>query len=257
METELTVTKEQKKKSLPSKMEFDASPASLIALAVDKDLDIEKLQKLIDMKNANDDKIAKKEFIQALTDFQAECPEIVKKRAGYENRYKFADIGSVDRTIKPLMKKHGLKKDWKFHHFKSEEKKPMIRVTCIISHIGGHSEETSMEAEHDTSGGKNEIQARGSSIKYLERYTLEAALGLTTILDDNDGADGQGNLGKLPSIKDSQLGSVIKSISEGKYTFDAEKLTLMAMDKEIAKATEKQAASLKKAQEEFNAKPKQ
>ena len=38
----------------------------------------------------------------------------------------------------------------------------------------------------DTSGKKNEIQSRGSTITYLQRYTLIGALGLTTADEDID-----------------------------------------------------------------------
>jgi len=44
-----------------------------------------------------------------------------------------------------------------------------------------------MSAKKDSSGNKNEIQARGSAITYLQRYTLIAALGISTADEDNDG----------------------------------------------------------------------
>jgi hypothetical protein len=51
----------------------------------------------------------------------------------------------------------------------------------------GHKIETSIEAGSDTSGSKNAIQAIGSTISYLKRYTLENVLGLSAD-EDNDGA---------------------------------------------------------------------
>ncbi len=44
-----------------------------------------------------------------------------------------------------------------------------------------------MEAPADTSGSKNMVQARGSTITYLERYTLCAILGIATADEDMDG----------------------------------------------------------------------
>ncbi len=264
MDTELTVTKE-KKKSLPSKMEFDASPASLIALAVDKDLDIEKLQKLIDMKNANDAKAAKMEFLNALSKFQGTLPPLVKNKTANikytdknnnprEMSYTFHALPDIERHIRPYLNECGLSYRWG-----QKEENANISVWFILAHIGGHEEiGEPISGGLDNSGAKNLIQQKASTITYLRRYTLTGGLGISSGDADDDGSKGPKNAPVgLPYIKDAQLGSVIKSISEGKYTFDAEKLTLMAVDKEIAKATEKQAASLKKAQEEFNAKPKQ
>ena len=63
----------------------------------------------------------------------------------------------------------------------------MIRVTCVLSHILGHSERVTLQASPDQSGGKNNIQAVGSTVTYLERYTLLAVTGLATAEQDDDG----------------------------------------------------------------------
>ena len=42
----------------------------------------------------------------------------------------------------------------------------------------------------DAGGAKNAIQARASTITYLERYTLKAILGLSEQEDDDDGGHG-------------------------------------------------------------------
>jgi ERF superfamily len=60
-------------------------------------------------------------------------------------------------------------------------------VTCILTHQMGHSEETTLAGAPDNSGSKNSIQAIGSTVTYLERYTLLAATGLAAANGDNDG----------------------------------------------------------------------
>jgi len=62
-----------------------------------------------------------------------------------------------------------------------------MKVTCILSHIDGHSETTTMEGGLDNSGAKNDIQQKGSTHTYLQRYTLIGVLGLSTSDDDKDG----------------------------------------------------------------------
>ena len=52
----------------------------------------------------------------------------------------------------------------------------------------GHSESVTLDAFKEDSGTKNNIQAMGSSITYLERYTLFAATGLASEEQDDDGA---------------------------------------------------------------------
>lgn len=165
------------------------TPDQLLALAVDKNLDIDKLEKLLSMKERWDKAQAEKAFTAALTDFQEECPDLRKtKKVSFETRtggtteYHYAPLGDIDRQIKSLLKKYGLSKTWKII-----EANGKIKVACIIKHIEGHAETTEMEADADTSGSKNPIQAKGSTVEYLKRYTLIGALGLTTADQDIDG----------------------------------------------------------------------
>jgi hypothetical protein len=53
--------------------------------------------------------------------------------------------------------------------------------------VKGHHEETTLSSSPDDSGGKNSIQAIGSAVTYLQRYTLLALTGLATREQDNDG----------------------------------------------------------------------
>ena len=62
----------------------------------------------------------------------------------------------------------------------------MIRVSCIITHVLGHSEQVSLQCGADQSGKKNNIQAVGSTVTYLERYTLLAATGIAVKDQDDD-----------------------------------------------------------------------
>jgi hypothetical protein len=71
---------------------------------------------------------------------------------------------------------------WETH----QDDKGNVGVTCHITHAQGHRESVSLKGPIDESGNKNRIQAVGSTVSYLERYTLLAALGLATGEDDDD-----------------------------------------------------------------------
>lgn len=115
-------------------------------------------------------------------------PEIKKSKKAVINStrgnfsYKFADLGTIVAAIKAPLKECGLSFRWEF-----EDAGNKLKTTCYISHIDGHTEKTSMESGLDTSGAKNDIQQKGSTQTYLQRYTLIGALGLTTADEDNDG----------------------------------------------------------------------
>lgn len=164
------------------------TPDKLLALAIDKDLDIDKLSRLMELQREHNAEVARQAFEKALGEFQEKCPDIRKtKRVFFETRtgsteYFYAPLADIDRQIKHLMKECGLTKKWKPFINKDE-----IKVICIISHVGGHKEETEMSSTADASGSKNPTQAIASTVEYLKRHTLLAALGITTADSDIDG----------------------------------------------------------------------
>jgi len=165
----------------------NTSPDALLQLAVSKDLDITKLEKLMELKErwqANQARIA---FFDSFSLFQSKVPplEKTKKVAFNEVKYSYAPLGEIAATIKESMREAGLSHRWEISD--TEDK---IICTCIISHKDGHSEKTTMSGAKDNSGKKNDIQQRGSTITYLQRYSLIAALGISTADEDNDGKDG-------------------------------------------------------------------
>lgn len=170
------------------------TPDQLIAMAIQNgNISIDVLERLSKLQQEWLDRQARSTFKQAMSDFQSEVPAIPKaKNVNYRTKdggtvdYNHAELDRMVTIIQPFKKKYGFSHEWKYEHFKDGEK-PMIRVTCVVSHPSGHTESTSMEGEHDNSGGKNSIQSRGSTVTYLQRYTLKGAFGLTEAGIDNDG----------------------------------------------------------------------
>jgi hypothetical protein len=167
----------------------DHTPSTLIAMAIEKSIEVDKLEKLLELQERWEAKEAKKKFYDAMAKFQSEIGEIRKTKVvdyvtkdGGRKRYKYAPLSEIDEAIKKSLAKYGLTKS-----FYIKEENGRIYVSCKISHEAGHSEITTMSGVADASGNKNAIQASGSTITYLQRYTLIGALGLTTADEDNDG----------------------------------------------------------------------
>jgi len=158
------------------------TPNRLLEMAVQQGADLDKLEKLMDLQERYEANEAKKAFVGAMSAFRAECPEIKRTREAYDSKY--ASLADTIATIKEVLGKHGLSHSWK-----TQQQGPEITVTCCVTHIQGHSECTSLSGSPDTSGSKNAIQAVGSTVAYLERYTLYAVLGLSSAEMDNDGGE--------------------------------------------------------------------
>lgn len=164
-------------------------PTSLLAQAIEKGADIATLEKLMALQERYEASQARKLFFEEFTAFQANCPELRKtKKVSFETKtggateYHYSPLADITRQIGKVLKEHNLSYRWEIQDSKDE-----IKVTCLVSHVDGHTERTTMQANPDTSGAKNAIQARGSAIEYMKRYTLIGALGITTADSDIDG----------------------------------------------------------------------
>ncbi|MAL41423.1 ERF family protein [Thalassospira sp.] len=167
------------------------SPLSIIASAVERGMDATQLNALMDFQDRMDAKEAKKAFLAAMSEFKKNCPEIYKnKRVYYEGKnggkateYRHETLDHIVKTVAPAMAAQGLSHTWETEQLEGG----MVKVTCIITHEAGHSTGTSLQSGRDDSGGKNNIQALGSAVKYLQRYTFLSATGLAAQELDDDG----------------------------------------------------------------------
>ena len=156
------------------------SPMQLLELAVSNNANIESLERLMDLQERWLGQQSRQAFNRALSEFQSICPRIEKKKQAHN--YKYAPLGDIVAQIREVMHRCGLS-----FRFEQEHLTDTIKVTCVITHVDGHSERTSMEVQADKSGSKNVIQAVGSAVTYGQRYTLIGALGITTADEDIDG----------------------------------------------------------------------
>ncbi len=165
-----------------------ATPAGLLEIAITQGADLDRLEKLMDMQLKWEANEARKAYHLAMSEFKKNAPEIAKdkhvsfKTSKGKMEYDHASLYNVTNTINKALADNGLSSGWK-----TEQGNGVVRVTCIITHKLGHSEQTFLEAAPDQSGMKNSIQAVSSTISYLERYTILALTGLATKDMDDDG----------------------------------------------------------------------
>ncbi len=184
---------------------LEMSPFKLLEMAVRSGADIDQLEKLMNLQERHEAKIAKSDFLIAMSKFQNLSPRITKNKEGYG--YMYAPLSDIVEQIKEHLFDCGL--SYRFEQSHSDK----VTITCIVSHVSGHSETNTMTAGADTSGSKNAVQAIGSTVQYLQRYTLIGALGLTTADDDIDG--------RLPTncISDQQFAVLDSELNDAEGEF--------------------------------------
>lgn len=149
---------------------------------------------------------AKQAFDKAIAAAKAKIPTITKNAKGHNSK-SYANFAAYAAVVDPILGEHGLS-----YRFRTEQT-DRITVTCVLTHEGGHSEENSLSGPSDTSGNKNAIQAIGSTLTYLQRYTLIQALGLAAS-DDDDGQRHGKSEDDLAAIDQNELQEVRDLISE-------------------------------------------
>lgn len=153
-------------------------------MAMNPEIDPERIERFIVLKERIDAANAKKTFDAAIALAKASIPPVVKNRKGHNDK-SYADFAAIAAVVDPIIAPLGL--SYRFRTAQSDK----ISVTCVLTHEGGHSEENTLSGPADASGSKNAIQAIGSTLTYLQRYTLVQALGISASEDDDGNAAGK------------------------------------------------------------------
>lgn len=156
------------------------TPMEMLDRAVSSGASVETLDKLMALQERWEKNQARKSFDLAVAQAKAKIKPVTRNRSGHNSK-RYADFSAIAREVDPVLVSVGLS-----YRFRSDTG-DRINVTCILSHKDGHSEETTLSGPPDKTGSKNDIQAIGSTLTYLQRYSLVQMLGLAAA-DDDDGS---------------------------------------------------------------------
>lgn len=168
------------------------SPMGMMLSALQHGATLDQVEKMMDLQQRYEDAQAKKAYDKAFASFKAEAVQIIKGKKVTDGPLKgksYAELHDVVDAVTPALSKQGLSSSWKL----TKDEPLLIEVTCYLRHVDGHQESVSMSGPPDTGGAKNAIQARASTVTYLERYTLKAITGLSETNDDTDGNAAKSN----------------------------------------------------------------
>jgi hypothetical protein len=172
---------------LPVQSEGAAVLGMIERVARDPGADMDKMMQLMSWRKEIVSEQKRAAFDEAMAAAKAEIPVISKNRevdftsSKGRTHYKYEDLAEIARVVSPILAKHGLSYRYRVTSNINEP----VTVTCIVSHRAGHFEEVTLLGGRDESGNKNSIQAVASTLTYLQRMTLKAALGLAASEDDD------------------------------------------------------------------------
>ena len=168
------------------------------------DIDVDKIEKMYQLYNAEAARLAELEFSKDLIAMQGDITPIATDASfsegnnsnnGNAKQPRYLSYEKMVAVTKPILTKHG----FSLHH---EEKTEilgqgqakngtvifngLVTVTAFLRHKTGKSLATSLTIPFDFSGSKNSntAQAQGSAVSYGRRYTMAGLLKIATYDDD-------------------------------------------------------------------------
>ena len=180
------------------------NPMALIHMSIrDGDVDVDKLERLMEMQERWQREEARKAFFDAMNRVQADAPVVVRDAHNPQTNSHYAKLESVSKALKPIYTAHGLSLAF------GTDASPVegcVRITCDVQHVQGHERSYFADIPLDIAGikgstNKTKVHATGSSYSYGQRYLTCLIFNITLANQDNDGNNPLDNVTEEQAIQ--------------------------------------------------------
>lgn len=185
--------------------------ATLERIALNPEIPVEKLERLLDMQERIMAKQADAEFNAAMARVQGAMPAVLRGAVNEQTRSRYAKLEAINRAIIPVYTAEGFSVTYDNPPGAPEG---MVRVTATVLHRAGHSRTYHTDVPIDATGIKGQTNktlthAVGSSISYGRRYLALLIWNLTMTDEDDDG-----NAAGSPTITEEQAADIRALMTE-------------------------------------------
>ena len=203
-----------KDEGLPVAAPVLSESAQMLAIieraSTNPDVDLAKMQQLIDMRNSMDDRAAAMEFTRSMALAQAEMEPVRADATNPQTKSKYAKLAALDRAIRPIYTKHGFSLSFDSD---PEAKENEVHILCYVTHREGHSKTYNVVMPADGKGAKGgdvmtKTHATGSGFAYGQRYLTKMIFNIAVSTDDD------GNLAGIEKITAQQADTLRLMLSE-------------------------------------------
>lgn len=160
-------------------------------VAMNPAADLDKLERLLAMRERIMAQQAERAFNVAMKEAQAEMRPIAADADNQQTRSKYATYAKLDRVLRPIYTKHGFSLSFD----EDDSPKPdHIRVLCHVAHDAGHTRVYRKDMPADGKGAKGgdvmtKTHAAGAAASYGARYLLKGIFNVAIGEEDKDGND--------------------------------------------------------------------
>jgi hypothetical protein len=124
---------------------------------------------------------------------------------GIGEAFKYAPLEEIDKHLRPLL----AEEEMDLSYSNEPAAGGGLRIRGRLKHLrGGYYEDSFLSAPPDTTGGKSNVQAVGSTNSYLRRYVACNIFNIVVVGDDDDGNGG--------TIDEAQARTILALIKKAK-----------------------------------------
>lgn len=180
-------------------------------VATNPDVDVGKLERLLDLQERYKLRQAEIAFNTAMQAAQAEMPIVLRDAKNAQTNSRYARLETVSRAMNPVITRHGFAMSF------GTDISPLpehYRITCELSHAAGFTRRYHADIPVDGVGmkgatNKTLTHALGSTLSYERRYLKLMIFGVATA-DDDDGSSAS----LRPRLSDQQVAELEAHIEE-------------------------------------------
>lgn len=173
----------------------DAAMSLIERAAANPDIDVDKLERLLAMRERVEDRSAESAFNEAMARVQSEIPKIRANAYNDQTRSAYANYEALSDALTPHITRAGFA--CIFGTDKSPLGETMVRITCDLTHEAGHSKHYFADLPLDMTGikgsvNKTKMHGTGSTYSYGRRYLKLLMFDVAITEEDDDGNAGGG-----------------------------------------------------------------
>jgi hypothetical protein len=173
----------------PALVENSAIISMIERAASDQRVDVDKLERLMAMRERMEAKQAETAFNIAMKDAQSEMRPIGADALNPQTKSKYATYAKLDSVLRPIYTRHGFSLSF------DEDDSPKadhVRVVCYLAHEAGHTRTYRKDMPADGKGAKGgdvmtKTHATGAAASYGARYLLKGIFNIAVGEEDKDG----------------------------------------------------------------------
>lgn len=158
-------------------------------LALDPNIDVDKLERLMQMHERATARVAQEQFNAAMSSAQKAMRPIAADAYNPQTKSKYASYARLDSDLRPIYTDAGFGLSFDTGDSPLPEH---VRVLCHASHAGGHERTYHIDMPADGKGAKGgdvmtKTHAAGAAIAYGMRYLLKMIFNVAVGEEDRDG----------------------------------------------------------------------